>query len=62
LAGQLTINLAKPVGAAIITGTATINPTNNPAAAINYLPVTPGTATFGVYKNKNNFIYRRESY
>jgi MSHA biogenesis protein MshQ len=55
LAGNLTITLAKPTGGA--TGTATVSPT-----APGYLPVTPGTATFGVYKSNNDFIYRRESY
>lgn len=54
-AGILTINLAKPTGGA--TGIATINPT-----APGYLPVIPGTATFGVYKGNNNFIYQRENY
>jgi MSHA biogenesis protein MshQ len=62
LAGQLSIKLAKPAGGTTLTGTATINPTNNPAAASTYLPVTPGTATFGVYKGKNDYIYRRESF
>jgi len=62
LAGQLKIILAKPSGAATVTGTATINPANNPVGAASFLPITPGTATFGIYKNNNNFIYRRESY
>lgn len=54
-AGKLTITLAKPSGGA--SGTATIAPT-----APGYLPVIPGTATFGVYKGNNSYIYRRESY
>ena len=54
-AGILTVNLAKPSGGA--TGKTTVNP-----AAPGYLPVTSGTATFGVYKGNNNFIYLRESY
>jgi MSHA biogenesis protein MshQ len=51
-AGNLTILLGKPSAGA---GEATINPT-----APAYLPVISGTATFGVYKNNSNFIYRRE--
>lgn len=54
-AGKLTITLAKPSGGA--SGVATIAPT-----APGYLPVTPGTGTFGVYKGNNSYIYRRESY
>ncbi|MBI5007026.1 MAG: DUF11 domain-containing protein [Nitrosomonadales bacterium] len=50
--GVLTIRLAKPSAGA---GTATVGPT-----APGYLPVTAGTATFGVYKSNNSFIYRRE--
>ena len=55
LAGRLTINLARPSGGA--TGEATINPT-----APGYLPVISGSATFGIYKGNNNFIYQRENY
>jgi MSHA biogenesis protein MshQ len=51
--GKLIIRLGAPG----TTGSATINPT-----APSYLPVTPGTATFGVYKGNNSYIYRRESY
>jgi MSHA biogenesis protein MshQ len=53
--GQRTIVLGKPTGGG--TGTATVNP-----AAPAYLPVTPGAATFGVYKGSNEFIYMREAY
>lgn len=56
IAGKLTITLAKPTGGA--TGTATITPTSAPS----YLPATPGTATFGVYKGSDKFIYLRENY
>jgi MSHA biogenesis protein MshQ len=52
--GQRSIVLDKPTGGAV--GMATINPT-----APTYLPVTPGTATFGVYKGNNGYIYRREN-
>ncbi len=53
------INLAKPIGGA---GVATITPAVVACAspATCYLPVISGTATFGVYKNNNNYIYRRE--
>jgi len=54
-AGQLTITLARP--SANATGIATITP-----GAPVYLPVIPGTATFGVYKSSNNLIYQRENY
>jgi MSHA biogenesis protein MshQ len=62
LAGQLTIKLAKPAGSGTVTGIATINPTNNPVAASAYLPISKGTATFGVYKGAKEFIYMREAY
>lgn len=52
LQGLLSIRLGKPSAGA---GVATVQP-----AAPPYLPVTSGSATFGVYKNNNNFIYRRE--
>lgn len=56
-----TINLAKPTPAGTA-GVATITPEivgcATPASC--YLQVIPGTATFGIYKNNNNFIYRRE--
>jgi hypothetical protein len=56
--GQRAIVLGIPTGGATgtATGTATVNPT-----APAYLPVTPGTATFGVYKGNNGYIYRREN-
>jgi MSHA biogenesis protein MshQ len=54
LNGILNIKLGKPSKGA---GSATITPT-----APAYLPVIGGTATFGIYKNNNGFIYRRESY
>lgn len=61
-AGSLNILLAKPSGGA--TGVATVEPTvvGCAAPATCYLPVTAGTATFGVYKSNNKFIYRREAY
>jgi MSHA biogenesis protein MshQ len=55
--GQRTIVMGKPTGGA--TGIATIGPI---PVTPGYLLVTPGTATFGVYKSNNSFIYRRESY
>jgi len=62
-AGLLTIYLGKPSSGA---GVATVNPPVSvalcPIPASCYLTVTPGTATFGVYKGNNNFIYQRESY
>jgi hypothetical protein len=54
LNGVLSIRLGKPSAGA---GIATIDPT-----APGYLPLITGTATFGVYKGNNSFIYRRESY
>lgn len=55
LNGSLTIRLGKPTAGA---GTATVTP-----AAPSYLCPTAcsGTATFGIYKSNNNFIYRREN-
>jgi hypothetical protein len=52
-AGVRNIVLSAPTGGA--TGTAVVSPTAPP-----FLPVTAGSATFGVYNN-NNFIYRREN-
>jgi MSHA biogenesis protein MshQ len=52
-AGQRNIVLSPPGGA---TGVATISPT-----VPSYLPLTPGTATFGIYKSNSRFIYRREN-
>lgn len=60
VSGVFPIELGKPSGGA--TGIATISPKTNPLSVISYLPITSGTATFGVYKNNNGFIYRRESY
>ncbi|MBI4808363.1 MAG: DUF11 domain-containing protein [Nitrosomonadales bacterium] len=59
--GQRTIVLGKPSGGA--TGAATVAPAVIGCAipATCYLPVTAGTATFGVYRSNNNFIYRREN-
>jgi len=51
--GQLSIKLSKP-GAK---GVATIAP-----LAHSYMTTASGTATFGVYKGANEFIYLRESY
>ena len=53
--GRLTINLAKPSAGG--SGVATISPT-----VPVYLPVVPGTATFGVYNGNNRLIYQREAY
>jgi hypothetical protein len=39
-------------------GTATVTPTGVPS----YLPLTPGVATFGIYKGNNSIIYMRENY
>lgn len=47
------INLARPSAGS---GVATVGP-----GAPAWLPVTSGTATFGVYRNPNSFIYRREN-
>lgn len=51
--GQLSIKLSKPG----TKGIATIAP-----LAHSYMTTTSGTATFGVYKGANEFIYLRESY
>ncbi len=51
--GTLNIKLSKPTAGA---GVATVSP------GVGFLTVIPGTATFGVYKSNNNFIYRRENY
>ncbi len=61
VAGKLNINLSTPVPAGSA-GVATITPAIDacPLPATCYLPVIPGTATFGIYSNNNNFIYRRE--
>ncbi|MFH0934852.1 MAG: DUF6701 domain-containing protein, partial [Pseudomonadota bacterium] len=53
-AGVRNIVLSVPTGGA--TGAATVSP-GVPA----YLPLTPGMATFGVYSNRSNYIYRREN-
>jgi MSHA biogenesis protein MshQ len=52
--GTAVINLAKPSNGS---GVATISP-----GAAAYMPVTNGTATFGVYRGNNEFIYQREAY
>lgn len=53
--GVLNILLGKPTAGP---GSATINP-----GVPSYLPLlTPGLATFGVYKGNNKFIYLREVY
>lgn len=51
--GQLSIKLSKPG----TKGVATITP-----SAHVYMKTLEGTATFGVYKGANEFIYLRESY
>jgi MSHA biogenesis protein MshQ len=57
--GTLSIKFGAP-GAA---GTVTVTPSIDTASPGNPpLTIIPGTAAFGVYKNNNNFIYRRESY
>jgi MSHA biogenesis protein MshQ len=62
--GNLTINLSAPSATGIVTVTPTIDPASpgNPPFAFGSGTIIPGTATFGVYKSKNNYIYRRESY
>lgn len=55
--GQRTIVLGKPTGGA---GKATMDSTNTTVPG--YLPFTSGSATFGVYKGTNEFIYMREAY
>lgn len=52
-----TVQIALGASGAGVTGAATVAPT-----APAYLPLTPGTATFGVYKGGNQFIYQREAY
>jgi MSHA biogenesis protein MshQ len=51
--GKKSIVLGKPTGA----GTVTLNP-----SVPSYLPLTPGTVTFGVYQGRKEFIYLRENY
>ncbi|MDO8925763.1 MAG: LamG domain-containing protein [Sideroxyarcus sp.] len=56
--GVLSIRLSAPN----VAGTATVLPgITGCVAPCAYMPVTAGTATFGVYKNPNNYIYRREN-
>lgn len=52
--GVRDIVLSKPTAGA---GSVQLSPT-----APSYLPLLPGTATFGIYKGANEFIYLRESY
>jgi len=52
--GVRDIVLSKPTAGA---GSVQLAPT-----APSYLPLLPGTATFGIYKGANEFIYLRESY
>jgi MSHA biogenesis protein MshQ len=54
-AGKVNINLSKPG----VPGVVLINP---PHPSSNYLPLIPGTATFGIYNGNKNIIYQRESY
>lgn len=53
--GSQTIRLGKPTGGA--GGQATIAPT-----VPGYLDLIQGQATFGIYKDRNDMIYRREAY
>ncbi|MBU1982618.1 MAG: DUF11 domain-containing protein [Gammaproteobacteria bacterium] len=55
LNGMRNIQLGRPTAGG--NGRATIAP-----VAPVYLPVTNGTATFGVYRGNNEFIYQREAY
>jgi hypothetical protein len=55
--GSLSIQLGKPNPAGS-SGKVTVTPT----IATPYLQIIPGTATFGVYKGRNEFIYQRENY
>ncbi|BCK88565.1 hypothetical protein MIZ01_2370 [Sideroxyarcus emersonii] len=62
--GSLTINLGAPGAAGTVILAPTIDPASpgNPPFAVGTGTIIPGTATFGVYKSKNSYIYRRESY
>lgn len=55
-AGQLIITLGAPSGGGA--GAVAVVP----AVTGGYLPVNGGLATFGIYKNSNQFIYQREAY
>lgn len=56
--GVLSIRLSEPN----VAGTATVLPgITGCIAPCAYMPVAAGTATFGVYSNRNNYIYRREN-
>lgn len=59
--GNLLISLTAP--GAGKTGTVLVTPSIDPASPGNpvLLPIA-GTATFGIFKDNNGFIYRRESY
>jgi MSHA biogenesis protein MshQ len=57
----LTIKLAAPGSGK--TGTVIVHPAVDPSSPGSpVMTLIDGTATFGVYKNSNGFIYRRESY
>lgn len=59
-AGKLTINLGKPTGGE---GVVTVTPSVDAASPGQpVLAIVSGTATFGVFKKRNEFIYQRESY
>ncbi|ADE12824.1 DUF6701 domain-containing protein [Sideroxydans lithotrophicus] len=62
--GSLTINLGAPNAAGKVTISPTIDPASpgNPPFAAGTGTIIPGTATFGVYKTKDSYIYRRENY
>jgi hypothetical protein len=62
--GNLSIILGAPNATGVVTATPTIDPTSpgNPPFSSGSGTIIPGKATFGIYKNNNGFIYRRENY
>jgi uncharacterized repeat protein (TIGR01451 family) len=62
--GNLSIKLGAPNATGVVTVTPTIDPASpgNPPFSTGSGTIIPGKATFGIYKNNNGFIYRRENY
>lgn len=62
--GSLSIKLGAPNASGVVTVTPAVDPASpgNPPFSTGSGTVIPGKATFGIYKNNNGFIYRRESY
>lgn len=62
--GSLSIKLGAPNASGIVTVTPATDPASpgNPPFSTGSGTVIPGKATFGIYKDNNGFIYRRESY